>query len=146
MVLQRVHPEDLAFVIQTIDRASREENDIDFEHRLLSPDGAVRYVHVVGRAARDETGKLEYVGALMDVTAAKQVEMALRESEQRIRDYAETASDWLWETGADQGFTRLSEHPDAIGIVPPSRIGAARWDFATDLESEPEKWRLHCKS
>jgi hypothetical protein len=34
LVLNRVHPEDLAFVQQTIDRASREGTDVDFEHRL----------------------------------------------------------------------------------------------------------------
>jgi PAS domain S-box-containing protein len=68
---------------------------------------------------------------------------ALRESEQRFRDYAETASDWLWETGPDHSFTRVSEKLIAIGIEPGSRIGVKRWDFATDVEEEPEKWRRH---
>jgi PAS domain S-box-containing protein len=68
---------------------------------------------------------------------------ALRESEQRFRDYAETASDWLWETGPDHSFTRVSEELTTLGIDPPSRIGVTRWAFATDVEEEPEKWRLH---
>jgi K+-sensing histidine kinase KdpD len=34
---------------------------------------------------------------------------ALRASEQRFRDFAETASDWLWETGPEHSFTRVSE-------------------------------------
>src|SRR6266850_1388785 len=29
------------------------------------------------------------------------------------------------------------------GIDPAGRIGVSRWDFATDVEEEPEKWRLH---
>jgi C4-dicarboxylate-specific signal transduction histidine kinase len=73
----------------------------------------------------------------------RRIEVALRESEQRFRDYAETASDWLWETGPDHRFTRVSELPNALDVVLSSRIGAARWDFATDVETEPEKWRLH---
>jgi len=40
--------------------------------------------------------------------AERSATKALRESEQRFRDYAETASDWLWETGPDHTFTRLS--------------------------------------
>jgi PAS domain S-box-containing protein len=69
---------------------------------------------------------------------------ALRESEQRFHDYAETASDWLWETGLDHGITRVSEHGlNAIGGAPVRRIGVTRWSYATDVESEPEKWRLH---
>ena len=47
--------------------------------------------------------------------------LALRESEQRFRDYAETASDWLWETGPDHRVTHLSEHTSAAGIPAPPR-------------------------
>jgi signal transduction histidine kinase len=32
---------------------------------------------------------------------------------------------------------------DTIGVLTTSRIGKVRWDFARDLEDEPEKWRLH---
>src|SRR6202041_1596465 len=67
----------------------------------------------------------------------------LRESEERFRDYAETASDWLWETGPDHRVTRISEHVDALRIAPSLTIGVARWEIARDVESEPEKWRLH---
>jgi PAS domain S-box-containing protein len=69
-------------------------------------------------------------------------EEALRESEQRFRDYAETASDWLWETGPDHRFTWVSDRATP-GIGTAKRIGATRWEVATDLDEEPEKWRLH---
>src|SRR6267142_1501835 len=67
---------------------------------------------------------------------------ALRESEQRFRDYAETASDWLWETGPDHYFTRVSEKLNPLGINPGGRVGVTRLDYAGDDEEEPEKWRL----
>jgi PAS domain-containing protein len=67
-------------------------------------------------------------------------EEALRESEARLRDYAETASDWLWEIGPDYRYTLLIEN--AFGSNPVDRIGTACWDHALDLETEPEKWRL----
>src|SRR5258705_6813297 len=59
-VLQRVHPEDAAQVKQTIERASQDGKDFDFEHRLLLPDGSVKHVHVVAHAERDESGELEF--------------------------------------------------------------------------------------
>jgi PAS domain S-box-containing protein len=68
---------------------------------------------------------------------------ALRESESRFRDYVATASDWLWETGPDHAFTRVAEKLTTLGIDPASRLGGTRWDFASDVEEEPEKWRLH---
>jgi PAS domain S-box-containing protein len=72
----------------------------------------------------------------------QKAEESLRESEQRFRDYAETASDWLWETGSDHRFTWVSERATP-GMGPANRIGATRWEIATDVDEEPEKWRLH---
>jgi PAS domain S-box-containing protein len=79
----------------------------------------------------------------LEVAEHKRAAAALRKSEQRFRDYTETASDWLWETGPDHRFIRLSEQIATVGVDPAVRIGAARWDFATDLKEEPEKWRHH---
>jgi PAS domain S-box-containing protein len=146
MALERVHPEDKALVQCTLDRASGDGKDFDYEHRLLMPDGSVKYVHVFAHAVGNRIGALRFVGALMDVTEAKRAEDALRESEQRFRDYTEAASDWYWETGPDHRFIAhlVSEQKlNTIGAVPTSRIGTVRWDFALDLEEEPEKWRRH---
>jgi PAS domain S-box-containing protein len=71
---------------------------------------------------------------------------ALRESEQRFRDYAETTSDWFWETGPDHSFTRVSDEMSRLtrlGLTAGARIGVSRWAIATDVDEEPEKWRLH---
>jgi PAS domain S-box-containing protein len=68
---------------------------------------------------------------------------ALRKSEQRFRDYVETASDWLWETGPDHSYTWRSKELTTLRIDPARLIGVTRWDFATDVDEEPEKWRLH---
>jgi PAS domain S-box-containing protein len=81
MVLRRVHPEELALVQRTIDRASRDGKDFDLEHRLLMPDGSVRTVHLVAHAVRDEAGQLEFNGALMDVTASKRAEEELHKAQ-----------------------------------------------------------------
>jgi PAS domain S-box-containing protein len=79
----------------------------------------------------------------LDNTALLQAEAALQESEQQFRDYAETASDWFWETGPDHRVTYMSEGAAAFAIDGNIRIGAHRWEFAADLESDPEKWREH---
>ena len=83
---------------------------------------------------------VEIVATSIDVTERKRAEEALRESEAKFRDYAETASDWFWEIGPDYKFTLLTEN--AFGSHAADRIGTACWDHALDLETEPEKWRL----
>src|SRR5712692_7390794 len=59
LLLQRVHPEDTVLVKQTIERASQDAKDFDFEHRLLMPDGSVKYLRVVAHAVSDESGAIE---------------------------------------------------------------------------------------
>jgi PAS domain S-box-containing protein len=89
LVLERVHPEDLALVKQTKGRASQYGKDFDFEHRLLMPDGRVKYLRVLARALQDSSGDLEFVGAVMDITATNQAKEALRKSEEQWRDVFE---------------------------------------------------------
>jgi PAS domain S-box-containing protein len=80
-LLARVHPDDTALVKQALERALHQGNDLDFDHRLLLPDGCVKYVRVVAHASIDESGSIEFVGAAMDVTAAKEAEEELRQAQ-----------------------------------------------------------------
>jgi len=97
-------------------------------------------VPVLIGAATFEEGGNQGVAFVLDLTERKCAEEALRESEGKFRDYAETASDWFWEIGPDYKFTMLTEN--AFGSHAAERIGTACWDHALDLETEPEKWRL----
>src|SRR5467141_718953 len=100
LILQRVHPEDATLVQQTIERAAQDGKDSDFEHRLLMPDGSVKYVHVVAHALNDVSGSVEFVGAVMDVTAAKQAEEKLRQSEAYLAEAQRLSHTGSWATGA----------------------------------------------
>lgn len=81
MVFQRVHPEDSSLVREALERGALKGVDLDLEHRLLMPDGLVKWVHVLGYATKDESGNTEYIGAIMDITARKEAEDALRKSQ-----------------------------------------------------------------
>jgi PAS domain S-box-containing protein len=85
MVLQRIHPDDRDLVHQTLDRASEARVDFDLEHRLLMPDGSVKHLHVSARVLTTSSGNLEFVGAVTDVTAAKQAEEKSRQDEHELR-------------------------------------------------------------
>src|SRR5713101_5300393 len=109
-----------------------------FEKEYFRKDGG-RVPVLIGLAAFGEE-RDQGVAFVLDLTERKRAEEALRESEAKFRDYAETTSDWLWEIGPDYKFTLLTEN--AFGSDPVDRIGTACWDHALDLETEPEKWRL----
>src|ERR1700692_4432144 len=81
VILQLVHPDDAASVKETVERASQDGNDFQHEYRLIMPDGAVKHVHVVAHAERDETGELEVIGAVMDTTEVNGGGKKLRRAE-----------------------------------------------------------------
>ncbi len=89
LVFERVHPEDSDVVRRVIEQASRDGKDFEHQYRLLMPDGSVKHVHVVAHAHLGGVRGLEFTGAVMDETAAKQAEEALRLSEEQWRDVFE---------------------------------------------------------
>jgi PAS domain S-box-containing protein len=98
LVFRRIHPDDRDRMQQTIDRASEARADLDFEHRLMMSDASVKYLHVLARALETSSGDLEYVGAVMDITAAKRAEETLRQSEAYLSEaqrLSQTGS-WAW--------------------------------------------------
>ncbi len=84
-VVRRTHPDDEPFVREVIDRASRERKEFDFEHRLLMPNGSIKYLHVVGHPSVDDSGRFEFVGAVTDVTERNE---ALAQIKQRTHELA----------------------------------------------------------
>jgi PAS domain S-box-containing protein len=84
-MVQQTHPEDKAFLEQTLDRARHERQDFALEYRLLLDDGSVKHLQVVARALGGESQHLEFVGAVMDVTERQRAEEAQR-VQQRERE------------------------------------------------------------
>jgi PAS domain S-box-containing protein len=114
------------------------------EARLRRFDGVYRWFLFEAEPLHDQTGSItNWYGSATDIEDRKLAELSLRASEQRFRDYAETASDWLWETGPDHRITTISEHINAVGFTSSRLPGITRWEVASDLETEPEKWRRH---
>jgi PAS domain S-box-containing protein len=125
-VLQRVHPEDAALVRQTIGRAARDGKDFDFEHRLLMPDGSVKHVHVVAHALSDEPDGVKFVGAVMDVTAVKRAEEALRRSESYLAEaqrLTHTGS-WAWRVAGRDALHLSEEWYRIYGFDPEEGLSA----------------------
>lgn len=73
----RLHPEEILWFQEIVDRAQRDGDDLEFEHRLQMPDGSVKHLHVVAHGTRNQAGQLEYIGAVQDVTERRLSEDAL---------------------------------------------------------------------
>jgi PAS domain S-box-containing protein len=77
LIATRYHPEDLAIIDNVAEQSRNAVMNFDYEHRLLMPNGSVKYVHVVANGSRNSDGRLEYFGAAQDVTAQRLSEQAL---------------------------------------------------------------------
>ncbi|WP_248295460.1 ATP-binding protein [Paraburkholderia sp. UYCP14C] len=83
-VRQRVHPEDMHIFERILRQAGEKTEAVDIEHRLRFPDGRVKYLHVVMHDTQDDTGNRQYIGAVMDITQAKQTEAQLQRAQNEL--------------------------------------------------------------
>jgi PAS domain S-box-containing protein len=86
LMMKRVHPEDFARVQSVFESAARDRENgaFDIEYRLLMSDGGVKHLHAAAHPMRDELGRRQFVGALMDVSAAKQAQERLQQTQAEL--------------------------------------------------------------
>lgn len=76
------------------------------------------------------------VGVRVDITELKQAEENARLAQERFRDFAESASDWFWETGPDMRFTYISSEASGFHIKARRFLGKNRLELMQDLQNE----------
>jgi PAS domain S-box-containing protein len=87
-----VHPDDIPLVNETAARGAETGSDYEHTHRIVMPDGRIKFLHVMARATRDLEGRLEYIGAVQDVTQRLLSEEALTKSRSEIAHIARVMS------------------------------------------------------
>jgi PAS domain-containing protein len=139
LVLQRVHPDDAAFVKETVERASQDGKDFEHEYRLVMPDRAVKHVHVVAHAERDESGELEFVGAVMDTTKSKRAEKKLRRSEESLLEAQKLSHTGSWRHDVASGAVIVSPEIYRIHDIKPDDDASNTEFFFSRFHPEDRK-------
>jgi signal transduction histidine kinase len=88
LIESRTHPEDIPLLHDITERARGAGTDFECEYRLQMTDESVKYLHMVAHGTRDEDGRLEYVGAVQDVTARRLSEQALAKAQSELAHVA----------------------------------------------------------
>jgi len=127
LILQRTHRDDREAVKQLLERASNERTEFALEHRLLIPDGSIKYVRVVGRPLQDEGRRSEFVGAVTDITDQRQAEESLRKSEAYLADTQRLSHTGSWAWSPEEGIKYWSEENYRVQSFDP-RDGLPRFE------------------
>jgi diguanylate cyclase (GGDEF)-like protein/PAS domain S-box-containing protein len=145
--LEAYVPDERQRVADFLTNAIENRTGFDFESRIRRPDGTERAVRSIGEFTSDKDGPIiNLFGVFQDVTDERTAQRAIAEAQQRQQDFAEVASDWLWEMGPDLKFIYVSERVEAqIGVSPSYFIGKSRRELAEKAEQTPEM-EEHLKS
>jgi len=85
-VVRRLHPEDARYYTPVVEQAIRDRTDFETDYRLLLPNGAAKYIHVVGHPVVNASGDvIELVGTAMDVTEQHEARAALQTAFEKIK-------------------------------------------------------------
>ncbi|PSM30966.1 PAS domain-containing sensor histidine kinase, partial [Haliangium sp. UPWRP_2] len=87
-----LHPEDRHWVMDFCIQTTAEMRDHEFQYRILARDGRIVWLHDVVTVVIEDGRPSKLRGIMVDITARKQVEEALRESERNFRTIFEEAS------------------------------------------------------
>ena len=136
--MQAVHPEDRQYVEQQVRTALQQMRPYSFDHRIVRPDGSVRYVRERGEVYSGADGRpVKVLGTVHDITDSWLAETALAANEKRFRDLVEQSSDWIWETDTQGIYTYVSPQCKTIlGYEPEELLGKSPFEFMPGTEAE----------
>lgn len=127
-MLQFYTPEDLALIIAASERSLQEEQAWDLELEIVTACQRHAWVHMTGQMQQEEGQVIKVHGSLQDITARKQTEAALRQSEARNRAILDALPDNVFVT--DKAGVILDTHnrEDDTYYVPPEQFLGKRVD------------------
>ena len=105
--LHAIHPDDRQSVVDAVNASVERDVPYEIEHRVVWPDGTVRWLMERGAVVRDKTGKpLQMLGVVQDIDERKRIELALAERERQLREAQRLAHIGNW--SADLATGELS--------------------------------------
>ncbi len=149
--MRSVHPDDLAHALQTIETHRQgKTTGIDFEHRLVTSAGTVKWMHAKGRVVeRDLDGSpLRMVGTTSDISDKKRAAALLLERERRLARVIDGSDQGYWDWNLQTNTFEVSARWERmLGYAPGEMdVSAENWSqlvHPEDLSLALESIRRH---
>lgn len=126
-----IHTEDREKVRQTIYKSIEKKEPFTIEYRIVNAEGGFRWVVETGRGFFGDGEELLWIdGAVFDITQQKQMEQALRKSQERYRNLVENVQEWIWETDVRDTYQYTSPNVFLLlGYKPEEILGKSPGEF-----------------
>ena len=106
-----IHPEDRQRVLAGLEKLEK-TNRLEEEFRIVCPSAAVKWLRAIGFHVKDSAGAIQsFVGTVQEITARKEMEVVLRESEDRYRDLVEHSTDLICTYNLEGQLLSVNELP-----------------------------------
>jgi PAS domain S-box-containing protein len=123
-----VHPDDRARAVQRVKGSFETGTPAEAEWRVIRPDGSVRWLAGRWQVLKDATGEpLRMMGVHIDVTDGRQMEAALRDSEERFRLAITATNDAIWDVDLKTGTVSWNETYSTLYGRPPETSDSWQW-------------------
>lgn len=138
--LSTYHPDDQPYVEKFVRHAASTHESVEFEARVVRPDGQIRHVRVKGQYSPPTPDKGESVfGIFQDITSQKESEAALRRSERQYRRLMEAVPHGIKEIALDGVITYANQaHHEMLGYMPGGLVGKKVFDIIADAPQRAE--------
>ena len=125
-----IHPDDRDRMSAEIAQALATGRRLQIIHRIVRPDGAVRWVECQGQATHDAAGRVRgLTGTCLDVTARVEAEQALRERERQWKTITDNVPVLIARLDAERRYLFANHaYDDLLGIPPDQMIGRTMAD------------------
>ena len=114
--VRRIHPDDRETVTQTMEQTIRDRKDYELEHRVVYPDGAIKFIHTVGHPVFSPAGDVvEVVGTSTDITDRKREEYLTEQVSERLPDLVSII-------GRDYRYRRANPTYERVWRIPAEKV------------------------
>ena len=139
-IASMIHPDDQALNAENVEKLLKGTDKIDYNFRIIRPDGGVRYIHQSIQVQRDEDGNSTMAfGIMQDVTKTEKSKKALEVSRKKFKDIFENAMEGIYQTTPEG--TYLSVNPafaHIYGFKSPEEMMEKVNDIKKQLYVHPE--------
>src|SRR3984957_17528827 len=137
--VEKVHPDDVAFKTRTWVANLESRTAHDAVCRFRGADGQYRWFAISGAPLKAGDGRvLRWYGVIIDIDDRRKAEVAIRESEYKLRQIIETVPSLLWSAGPDGDPTYANQRILDYTGVPLEDFRNRSWDRFLHPDDLPE--------